>query len=148
MSTETLHLYDTYRKSLLLGGDNITTVTLKLALLNTSYAPNQETDEFWDDIYTNEVTGTGYIAGGKLCNQVTVTLVNGLITVDANDPFVWLPEVGGFTDAQTAVLYIDTGVLATSRLIGYSTAFDTPQGNPVNGYSISFNAAGIFTIPR
>lgn len=53
------------------------TDTFKAMLTTSSYAENKDTDDFRNDV-TNEVTGTGYTAGG---NTVTVT-----VTLDtAND---------------------------------------------------------------
>ena len=44
---------------------DLETATLKLALATSSYTPNRDTHDFRDDV-TNEVTGTGYSAGGKV----------------------------------------------------------------------------------
>lgn len=53
------------------------TDTFKVMLTTSSYSENKDTDDFRNDV-TNEVTGTGYTAGG---NTVTVT-----VTLDtAND---------------------------------------------------------------
>lgn len=46
--------------------------TIKVALLTSSYTPNYDTHDFFDDI-TNEVTGTGYTAGGATLGSKTVT---------------------------------------------------------------------------
>ena len=37
--------------------------TIKVALTTVTYSPAQDTDDFFNDV-TNEVTGTGYTAGG------------------------------------------------------------------------------------
>lgn len=53
------------------------TDTFKVMLTTSSYSENKDTHDYRDDV-TNEVTGTGYTAGG---NTVTVT-----VTLDtAND---------------------------------------------------------------
>lgn len=148
MSTETLNIYDTFRRSLLLGGDDLTAVSYKLALLKAAYVTDQATDEFWSGILADEVSGVNYDAGGKVLNTPVVTLVAGLITFDISDPFIWLEDVSGFSDAARAVLYIDTGLTATSRLVAYSDAFAVARGNTTDSYAISFGASGIFTIPR
>jgi len=148
MSTETLNIYDTFRRSLLLGGDDLTAVSYKLALLTNIYTPDQVTDEFWADIVANEVSGVNYVSGGRACNTPTVSMVTGLITFDLSDPFIWIEDPGGFTDAKQAVLYIDTGLTATSRLVAYSDPFALARGNTTDSYAISFGPTGIFTIPR
>ena len=47
------------------------TDTFKAMLVTSAYTPNKDTHDKRDDI-TNEVTGTGYTAGGTAC-AVTVT---------------------------------------------------------------------------
>jgi hypothetical protein len=37
--------------------------TIKVALLSSSYTPNQDTHDYFDDVSANEVTGTGYTTG-------------------------------------------------------------------------------------
>jgi hypothetical protein len=46
--------------------------TLKAALLASTYTPNLDTHEVFSDL-TNEVTGTGYSAGGTTLASKTVT---------------------------------------------------------------------------
>ena len=48
------------------------TDTFKVMLTTSSYSENKDTDDFRNDV-TNEVTGTGYTAGGNTAT-VTVTL--------------------------------------------------------------------------
>jgi hypothetical protein len=53
---------------------NLTSDTLKMALLGSGYTPNLTTNIHWSDISTNEITGTGYIAGGVTLTSPTLTL--------------------------------------------------------------------------
>lgn len=53
---------------------NLTSDTLKMALLGSGYTPNLLTDIHWSDISAHEVTGTGYSAGGVGLTSVTLTL--------------------------------------------------------------------------
>jgi len=53
------------------------TDVIKVMMTTDAYVPNKDTHDFRDDV-TNEVTGTGYPAGG---NTVTVTVTRD----DAND---------------------------------------------------------------
>lgn len=126
----------------------MTTATIKLALLTSNYIPAQETDSFLSEISVNEVSGTNYVAGGNVCRNLTAVMVAGLITVDCDNPNLWNLSPTGFTNAQRAVLYIDTGVAATSRLIAYSDLFALARGNTTASYAISFSTDGVFTIPR
>lgn len=91
--------------------------TIKCALLDSGYAPNQDTHDFFDDVSAEEVAGSGYVAGG-------VTLANRSVAYDAGtnevrllaDDAQWDPST---ITARFAVIYKDTGNPATSPLISY-----------------------------
>ena len=51
------------------------TNTIKLALLTSSYTPDDAHD-YWDDASANEVSGTGYTAGGETLASKTVTFTD------------------------------------------------------------------------
>lgn len=86
------------------------TDTFKVMLVTSSYAENKDTHEFRDDV-TNEVSGTGYTAGGE---TVTVTVTRD----DANDRVdISLGAVGwtGSTiTARKAVYYKSRGGAASA----------------------------------
>lgn len=46
--------------------------TIKAALTTSAYTPNRDTHEFFSDI-TNEISGTGYTAGGATLGSKTIT---------------------------------------------------------------------------
>jgi len=90
---------------------------LKVALTTSTYAPNRDTHEFFDDV-TNEVSAGSYTAGGKTLATVVVDVdgTGHFAYLDAEDP-VWTAAT--FT-ARYAVLYDATSTVAsTSPLIGY-----------------------------
>ena len=47
--------------------------TIKVALLSSSYTPNQDTHDYYDDVVGNEVSGTGYTTGGNTLSSKTIT---------------------------------------------------------------------------
>lgn len=124
--------------------------TLKLALVKSTYTPDQNLHDFWNDVSATEVSGTNYTAGGNACASPTWTGPDaaGLLTFDASDPATWLQSATGFADARRAVLYYDTGTATTSRLVGYSNDFGADSGNTAADLSVSFDAAGIYTSAR
>jgi hypothetical protein len=66
-----------YHKALhaLVKGDiDFDTVTVKVMLTTSAYTENKDTHDFRDDV-TNEVTGTGYTAGGT-ASTVTVNAID------------------------------------------------------------------------
>lgn len=147
----TLNLFDPWRKTLADPARAAATAgTLKMAIFK-SFAPNQNTHDFYDDLVpaTNEVTGTNYTPRGNTCATITWTLDGaGLITLDAADPAAWAQSASGFTLGRRAILYYDTGVNATSTLVAYSDDFGADVSNVPAIFSVAFDAAGIYTSAR
>ena len=96
------------------------------------------------------MTGTGYTAGGNACATPTWTGPDGsgVLTFDAADPATWTQNAAGFSNGRRAILYYDTGVSTTSRLVGYSADFGADSGNVAGDFSVTFNASGIYTSSR
>ena len=90
--------------------------TIKVALLTSSFSPNQDTQDFYDDI-SNEVSGTGYTAGGAALGSKSVNYDAATNTTSLRAGATsWSSAT--FT-ARYAVVYKDTGSGATSPLLGY-----------------------------
>jgi hypothetical protein len=92
------------------------TDTVKVALCTSSFTPDQDTQDFYDDL-TNEVSGTGYTAGGAaLANKAVTYDASTNVTALKADATSWSSST--FT-ARYAVIYKDTGAAGTSPLLGY-----------------------------
>ena len=91
--------------------------TIKVSLHTSTYTPDQDADNFHDDA-TNEVTGTGYTAGGASLSTKTATYDTGSneLRLDADD-VSW----GSSTiTARYAVIYKDRGGASSAdELLGY-----------------------------
>lgn len=88
--------------------------TWKASLHTSSFAPNQDTMDFADDL-TNELsTGSGYTAGGVALTGKTVTYDSATneIRLDCDDPS-WTGLLATF---RYVVFKKDTGTPATSAL--------------------------------
>ena len=122
---------------------DLDTDTIKVALCTSTYAPNKDTHDFFNDI-TNEVTGTGYTAGGATLGSVTWTYnsTTDTWTLDAAD-VVW----GSSTiTARYAIIYVDTaGASSTDPLIGY-VDFESNVSSTAGNFTIQWNASGILTV--
>ena len=116
--------------------------TIKVMLVTSSYAPNQDTHDFVDDV-TNEVSGTGYTAGGDALASKTVTLdtTNDRAEFDATDT-TWSTST---ITARAAVLYKDTGTPSTSPLIAYID-FGSDKISSGGNFTIQWDAEGILQI--
>lgn len=127
-----------------LGGNNAADVpidylsdTIKCALCTSTYTPNQSTHEFFSDV-TNEITGTGYTAGGVTLTTKTCAASSLVTSLDADDP-TWTTAT--FT-ARYAVFYKSTGTSTTSPLIGY-VDFGADQTVSAGTFTIQLNASGL-----
>lgn len=127
--------------------------TLKLAIFKamTIGTTEQGAWDFYNDLTaaTNEVTGTGYTALGNACATPTWTgPTAGVLTFDADNPATWSQNAAGFSNGRRAILFYDTGVDTTSRLVGFSNDFGADLGNVASDFSVAFNASGIYTSSR
>ena len=50
------------------------TDTIKVALLSSSYTPDQDAHDYFNDVSTYEVSGTGYTTGGNTLASKTATV--------------------------------------------------------------------------
>ncbi len=114
--------------------------TVKVMLCTSSYTPNQGTHAYKSSI-TNEVTATGYTAGGATLGSKAVTVSGTKVKIDADD-IVWSSSS---ISARYAVFYVDTGTAATSPLIAYWD-FEGTITSTNNNFSLTLNAAGIIEI--
>lgn len=147
----TLNLYDQWR-DIVADPTRASAIsgTLKCAIVTSAYTPDQNLHDFWDDASANEVSGTNYTAGGNACASPTWTGPDGsgVLTFDASDPATWSQSGSGFSNGRRAILYYDTGVGSTSRLVGYSNDFGADSGNVAGDFTVTLNASGIYTSSR
>ena len=119
------------------------TDTIKVALLTSSYTPNQDTHDYFNDVSSNEVTGTGYTSGGITLASKTATYDSGtnVIVLDAAD-VTWSSST---ITARYAVVYDSTGTASTSPLIGY-VDFGSDQSSTNGNFTITWDSTGIVRI--
>lgn len=136
-------IYTTYTAELLNGKNiDLDTDTIKVALVTSSYVPNQSTDDFFNDI-TNEVTGTGYSAGGNTLTSATVTQDNANKRSIFSGATVTWPASS--ITARGAILYKSTGVSSTSPLIAYID-FGSDLVTVGATFTVAWNSTGILTL--
>ncbi len=135
-------LYTSFATKLLNGGGiDLDTDTIKIALCTSSYSP-AKTHDFFDDI-TNEITGTGYTAGGATLGSKTVTQddTNFRAVFDAADA-TWASST---LTARYAVIYKSTGTASTSPLIAVID-FGTDYVTVGSTFQVTFNVDGILRL--
>lgn len=117
-------VYKKAKEAMLSGDVDLVSNNLKLLLVNSSYAPNQNTDNFVSNINSSHIKARSPIFSG-------VTINSGIL--DADD--VVMSSYPG--DAFNAVvIYQDSGSDQTSILIAY---IDTSEGLPFSGVNTNTN---------
>lgn len=128
--------YDNGKKNLWNGVIDLSADTIKVMLVTSSYTPSQTTHEYKSSV-TNEVTGTGYTAGG-------VALTSQAVTADTTnhrgkftaDNVTWSTST---ITAAGAVIYKSTGTDSTSPLIGY-VDFGGNKSSSAGNFTIQWDA--------
>lgn len=114
--------------------------TFKLMLVSSGYTPNKDTHTKRSDV-TNEVTGTGYTAGGA-------TLAGNTITQDnTNDLAKWTANAVTFDPAtltaRGAVLYRSRGSLASADELVKYFDFGSDKSSSAAPFTVEFSTDGI-----
>jgi hypothetical protein len=118
------------------------TDTIKVALL-TGHTPAQDTHAVFSDVSGNQITGTGYTAGGATLGTKTITYdtASDQIRMGAANTS-WTTST---LSATHAVVYKDTGTGSTSgllALVDFGATVTTTAGT----FQITWDATGICVI--
>lgn len=92
---------------------DLDTAVIKVMLVTSTYTENKDTHTKRSDI-TNEVTGTGYTAGGA---TVTATVTKDTANDRLDIGLGGASWAASTITARKAVYYVDTGNAATDQLI-------------------------------
>lgn len=115
-------VYNKFKLNQLTGGANsvdFDTDSLKVMLLKSTYTPDFDADDFLNDVRAQEVSVSGYTAGGATLASVAVSQdsTNDWINVDAADP-TWSIPSGATLTCRYGVIYKVVGTTdAASPLI-------------------------------
>jgi hypothetical protein len=122
---------------------DLDTDVIKVMLCTSTYAPNQDTHQYKSSV-TNEITGTGYTAGGVTLTSPTVTYdaATNEFRFDAADSS-W--SAATFT-ARFAVIYDSSPATdATRPLLGW-VDFGADVTVTASTFTITWDALGILAI--
>jgi len=116
--------------------------TIRVALLTSSYTINKDHNT-WSDVSANEVSGTGYTAGGATLANKSVTQddTNDQATFDA-DNVTWSSST---ITARYAVLYDDT--LTNDDLLAIFD-FGSDQSSSNGDFTLQFSSDGILSLAQ
>jgi hypothetical protein len=118
---------------------NVNSTGNKVAMYTNTLTPNFDADPS-SYSSTNEVSGTGYTAGGLVIASPTLTGGSGILTADIADT-TWSSST--ITNARGAIIYAD-GLTPKANIvaINFGADFSTVSGT----FTISWNASGVWSI--
>jgi hypothetical protein len=111
-------VYNQAKQSILEGDIDVTNNTLKLLLVTSSYSPDEDNDQF-----VNDISAPAIVHRSAALQNVT----NIFGVLDAHD--IIIADFPG-TAFSSIIIYVDTGNDATSRLLAY---IDESSGIPFAG---------------
>ena len=124
--------------------------TFKLALVASTWTPNNTTNEVWADVSANEIAaGFGYTAGGGTLANDALTQTAGVVKF-TSDAFVWTAAGGSIPAWRRGVVYA-SGTLngKVNPIVGYflgdTTPADIPATTTGNTLTVTPNASGILS---
>lgn len=136
-------IYNNAKEAFLNGDIDLTSDTIKLALVTSAYTPDADAHDFWDDVSANEVANSGTYSAGGATLAVTVSQDN------TDDEGVFDATDVSFTSAtitaRYAVIYKSTGTAGTSALIALID-FGSNQTSTAGTFTITFAAEGIVNL--
>ena len=127
-------IYNSFKRDIMNGSIDLDTDTIKCMLVTSSYTP-VDTHDKRDDV-TNEVSGTGYTAGGATLSNKAVTVDNtddeGVFdaddvswassTITARGAVLYKSR-GGASSADELIAYIDFGADISSTGAAFTIAW-------------------------
>jgi hypothetical protein len=122
-------------------GQSMEAETHKGLLVTDSYTPDFTAHDFRADV-TDEVSGTGYTAGGQTITGTEITLAAGILTWDFADPS-WTSST--IANAMAHISYFNVGAAGTDQLLlllDFVTAVSTTNGT----LTVAINASGAMTL--
>jgi hypothetical protein len=122
-------------------GQSLEAETHKELLVQDAYTPAFDTHDFRDDV-TNEVSGTGYTAGGVTVTATEITLAAGTLTFDMADTVYTTVTI---TDAMAGIHYFNVGTAATDQLVVLQDFVTSASATAAN-FTIQHHANGVATI--
>ena len=120
---------------------NFLTDTIKASFHTVSYVPTKATDEFFSTV-TNEVTGTGYTAGGITLTSKTASTSGGVVAFFCANPIQWVTST---ISGQIVVFRKDTGTSSTSPVLWWYDAGALTSSTSPSSLVITVDATGLIT---
>jgi hypothetical protein len=127
-----------------------TAANFRLALVASTWTPNDSTDELWAVASANEIAnGNGYTTGGATPGSIALTQSGGVVTF-TSAAVSWTASGTGIPAWRYGVLYY-LGTLNSkvnplvAHFLGDSTPADVPLTTSGNPLTITMSGSGIIS---
>lgn len=129
-------IFNKFLDNLVRGSFNFSSDTFKVMLVTSSYTPNKDTHAARSDV-TNEVTGTGYTAGGTATTPtITLDVTNDRVDLSFGN----VSWASATITARAAVIYKSTGTASTDLLVAY-VDFGSDVSSTNAAFAVTFSSA-------
>lgn len=136
-------IYNSFKRDIMNGALDLDTDTIKVMLVTSSYTADQDAHTKRSDV-TNEVSGTGYTAGGaSLANKVVSADNTDNEGVFDADDVAWTTST---ITARGAVLYKSRGGASSADELLCYLDFGSDKISTAGTFTISWNAEGIINL--
>jgi hypothetical protein len=125
------------------GAIDFDTDTFRVLIVTASYTPSQ-THSKRSDVNANEVSGTGYTAGGNVCS-LSLSRTNGVLSITPAT-VTWAAPVSGFT-GQRAIIYKARGGLASADELVCCIDNGSPVAANGTSYTVRVDTPLTLTVP-
>ena len=133
-------IYNSVKTDLLNGVIDFATDSIYVMWVTSAYTPDQDAHKFLSDI-TNEVVGSGYVAGGTIITSPTV------IQDDTDNEGVFdgadITWPNATITARGAVLYKNTAGDSTTDPLVFYIDFTEDKSSSAGNFTLEWNAEGI-----
>ena len=136
-------IYNSAKGKLGDGSIDWNTDTIKMALVTSTYTPDQDAHDFFNDV-TNEIGASGtYSTGGvTLTCSVTIDNTNNRAIYDAADV-----SITSFTGTlRYGIIYKSTGVSSTSPLIAVIDFTGSDITTTIGTFDVTWSTGGVFNL--
>jgi hypothetical protein len=116
---------------------------VKVLMVTDSESPDFNADNFRDDVTANEVSGTGYSAGGVVITSTEITISGGVLTYDAADAS-WASST--IANAMAAVGYFARGGADTADELVWLSDFVNAASSSNGTFTVQWSGSGILTV--
>lgn len=120
------------------------TGTWKCALITSTWTPAQATDEFFSTPEANEVSQTGYTAGGIALTTVAPVISGQEIRYDSTTNPQW--TITGSVTARYAVIYKELGGASSADPLVAYVDFGQDETATDDTFTITWAANSVFKI--